>query len=319
MRRKAEGALVAELLSDPDLLRAAEADDLSSHHSLTSQQQWPSALAPEALCGLAGDIVRAIEPHTEADPAALLVQLLVGFGSVIGRRAYFQVEADRHYGNLACTIVGSSSKSRKGTSESHVRRVVGAVDEDWTQERVQSGLASGEGLIWAVRDAIEQQEAIRENKRVTGYQTVQVDPGVDDKRLLVMEPEFARVLQVCERDSNTLSATIRQAWDSGHLRTLTKKNAAKATGAHMSIVGHITVTELRRLLTETQSANGFANRFLWVCARRSKLLPEGGRIHEVDLGPLIRDLSEAVKFARSTDEVKRDEGARLSGSMSTSR
>ena len=98
-----------------------------------------------------------------------------------------------------------------------------------------------------------------------------------------------------------------------------EKECGEIDGSAYVIVGHITVTELRRLLTETQSANGFANRFLWVCARRSKLLPEGGRIHEVDLGPLIRDLSEAVKFARSTDEVKRDEGARLSGSMSTSR
>jgi hypothetical protein len=30
---------------------------------------WPE-LAPEALHGLAGDFVRMIEPHTEADPVA---------------------------------------------------------------------------------------------------------------------------------------------------------------------------------------------------------------------------------------------------------
>ena len=84
----------------------------------------------------------------------------------------------------------------------------------------------------------------------------------------------------------------------------------KATGAHISVVGHITIVELKRLLTETQSANGFANRFLWVCARRSKLLPEGGRIHEMDLSPLIGRLSEAVSFASRTEEVKRDHAAR---------
>ncbi len=275
-----------------------------------SVRDWPQPLAPEGLHGLAGDFVRVIEPHTEADPAALLVQFLAAFGSVIGRRAYFQVEADRHYGNLAVTVVGSSSKARKGTSQSHIERILSCVDEDWSRDRKLSGLASGEGLIWAVRDPIEQQEAIREQKRVTGYQTVQVDPGVDHKRLLVVEPEFARVLQVCERPTNTLSATIRQAWDTGNLRTLTKTSPAKATGAHISIVGHITTTELQRLLTATQSANGFANRFLWVCARRSKLLPEGGRIGDVDFAPLIYRLCEAVSFARDTEEVKRDDAAR---------
>ncbi len=33
-------------------------------------------LAAEALHGLAGEFVNTIEPHTEADPVALLVQLL---------------------------------------------------------------------------------------------------------------------------------------------------------------------------------------------------------------------------------------------------
>ena len=41
-------------------------------------------------------------------------------------------------------------------------------------------------------------------------------------------------------------------------------------------IAHITQEELRRNLTATELANGFANRFLWVCARRFKLLPEGG-------------------------------------------
>jgi hypothetical protein len=44
----------------------------------------------------AGDFVRQLEPHTEADPVAILVQTLVMFGNLIGRNAYFSVEADRH-------------------------------------------------------------------------------------------------------------------------------------------------------------------------------------------------------------------------------
>ena len=47
----------------------------------------------DAYHGLAGDIVGAIALHTEADPVAVLAQLLVCCGSVIGRGAYFEVEA----------------------------------------------------------------------------------------------------------------------------------------------------------------------------------------------------------------------------------
>ena len=108
-----------------------------------------------------------------------------------------------------------------------------------------------------------------------------------------------------------MSAIIRQAWDTGNLRILTKKQAAKATDVYISIIGHITKDELRRLLTDTAAGNGFANRFLWVCARRSKLLPEGGALHTVDFAPITRRLQSAIDFARGVHQMQRDEQARL--------
>ena len=110
------------------------------------------------------------------------------------------------------------------------------------------------------------------------YEEVEADPGVADKRLLVYEPEFANVLKQTERQGNTLSAILRNAWDGRDLRSMTKNSPARATGAHVSLIGHITADELRRYLTQTETANGFGNRHLWICADRSKMLPEGGVI-----------------------------------------
>ena len=70
------------------------------------------------------------------------------------------------------------------------------------------------------------------------------------------------------REGNTLSAIIRQAWDSGNLHPLTKNSPIRATDAHISIIGHITREELLRYLTETEQANGFANRFIWLMVYR---------------------------------------------------
>jgi len=210
--------------------------DLGSKQTGSSSHgSWPH-LDDHARWGLAGDVVRLIEPQSEADPVAILCQFLVAFGNCIGRSAHFSVESDKHHLNLFTVLVGTSSKSRKGTSWGHIKRVFGLADQTWIEDHIVSGLSSGEGLIWAVRDAIEKRDPIKEKGRVKGYQTIITDPGIEDKRLLVFDAEFASTLRVMGRQGNVLSPVIRCAWDDGKLRMLTKNDPAKATGAHISIV-----------------------------------------------------------------------------------
>ncbi len=273
----------------------------------TESGPWP-VLDEAALYGRSGDVVRSIEPSTEADRIAILVQLLVYFGNVIGRNAHYEVEATRHLTNLFAVLVGQTAKGRKGTSENWIQELFRSVDEQWLTRRVQKGLSSGEGLIWAVRDPIEKTEAIKEKGVIKGYQPVIEDHGIVDKRLLVRESEFASVLKMTRREGNTLSTVVRDAWDSGDLRTMTKNSPARATGAHVSISGHITKEELTRSMNEVEGFNGFANRFLWVCVKRSKLLPEGGE--PVDLSQHVERLSRAVKFATTAGKMIRDQEAK---------
>ena len=261
---------------------------------------WPAPPRPEAFHGVLGDFVRLLEPHTEADPMAIMIQFLVGFGNVIGRSAHFEVEADRHHLNLNTVIVGNSSKARKGTSWGHVSKVLIAIDPTWPSPI--TGLSTGEGLIHQVRDPVK-----RTNKE--GEEEV-MDEGQKDKRLLVVESEFARLLQCASRDGNTITAVIRQAFDHGDLHVVTKSSPERSTGAHISIIGHITTIELNLRLTKSDCANGLANRFLWVAVKRSKLLPEGGHSDSLDFRPIIKRLSEAVIFARRTGKLARDEQAR---------
>ena len=144
-----------------------------------------------------------------------------------------------------------------------------------------------------------------------GYEEKVIDEGVLDKRLMVVESEFGSVLKVLAREGNTLSPVMRQAWETGNLRSLTKNSPAKATGAHISTIGHTTKEELLKHLNETEVANGFANRFLFVCVKRSKILPEGGNIMSVDFAPLVRRLKGAVEYARADREIPFDAAARM--------
>lgn len=256
-----------------------------------SVRQWPDPPARAAFYGLAGEYVDIIEEHTEADPVAVLVQLLVGFGNAIGRNTYFEVGADRHHLNLFALVIGHTASGRKGLSWSEARRPLSLAAEAWAKTRIVGGLSSGEGLIHAVRDPSDD------------------DKGEPDKRLLVIETEFAGTLKVMARDGSTLSTTIRQAWDSGDLRTMPKK-PVKATGAHISILGHVTPQELRKRLDSVDIANGFLNRFLLVCARRSKYLPEGGALDPRHVTHMAAFFAKCMTFSEAVGHMERDGAAR---------
>src|SRR5262249_45617354 len=126
---------------------------------------------------------------------------------------------------------------------------------------------------------------------------------------MIAEPEFAGALAAMERPGNNLSPVIRNAWDGHRLQTLTKNSPLKADGAHISILAHITETEVRARLTRTNMANGFANRFLFFCVRRSKLLAHGGNLDEAKLKELGERTRNAVEAARKCVRVTMTEAA----------
>ena len=126
-----------------------------------------------------------------------------------------------------------------------------------------------------------------------------------DKRLVIKEGEFSQALQVMSRAGNTVSALLRNAWDTGNLRNMSKGQPLQASNCHISMIGHITKTELRRLLSANDTANGFANRILWVRSDRVRLLPDGGDIQSVDFSQEVKRLCLIAESSRRVGEVKR--------------
>ncbi len=227
--------------------------------------EWPDPIAAEAFYGLAGDIVRAIAPETEADPAALLFQFLVLCGNIIGRNPYMKVGDDTHHTNEFVVLVGESGSARKGVSLNRVLSPIMPLDPEWAADRVRSGTVSGEGYIDLIRD----KNPILED-----------DTGEPDKRLVILETEFANALKVASKPGSTVAGTACNLWDSpptiGTMNA-SRENRRKVTDPHVSLLGHITPTSLLMNLTLEEQANGFANRILFPCVRASKNLPDGGR------------------------------------------
>ena len=220
------------------------------------ERPMPTPMDKAAYHGITGQIVDIITgAGTEACPESLAVQFLVGFGNQVGRKPY-RHQAAIHHLNEFVVLVGESGSGCKGTAWNAIYDLLAAIDPLWINQRVQDGLQSGEAIIDKLRDASTRLS--RGGKPIT-------DPGVTDKRLLIMEEEFARVLIVANRQGNTLSPTLRNAWDSKPvLWTGSKNDPQKATRAHVSLIGHIVPEELRKNLSAIDSENGFANRILWI-------------------------------------------------------
>ena len=250
---------------------------------------WPEPPAPAAYYGLAGDIVNTLAPHTEADPVAVLFQLLVACGALIGRGAWFEVDATRHYPAEFVVLVAEASRARRGSAYAHVKHLLGEIDPDFSS-RTENGLSSGKGLVWALRDP--------DGK----------DPGAPDRRLLVTEPEFARLLS--GRKLSSLSPVLREAWDGEDLETLTRNSPLRATEAHLALIAQITATELRHCSTTISIENGLLKRFLFVACRRTQLLPHGGNENPLRNTGLTDQLARALDHAGRAGRLRLHPGAR---------
>ncbi|MGC4891067.1 hypothetical protein [Micromonospora sp. DT227] len=252
--------------------------------SKTNGPTWPT-LDSAALQGLPGQFVAMYDPHTEADPAAVLHVFLATAGCRFGPGYWIAGGNTRHAPKVWPVITGETATGAKGTALAVIKSFWRDFDNHFLENNTATGLSTGEGLIRAVRDANG------DNPDEPGY-----DEGVHDKRLWVDAPEFASVLEKSRREGNSLSGTLREAYDDGVLQSMTSGSPVKATGAHVVITPQVTPAELVAKLTATDVANGLANRFMVVASKMSKVLPEGSappdgevrafgdRLHEVTTG-----------------------------------
>ena len=256
-------------------------DFAQSDQPATPQPPAGPILHEDALHGPAGRFVRALAPHTEAHPAALLLQLLAAFGNLIGRGPHCKVESTRHALNLFVILVGDSSKARKGTSWNHIAALFHQVDPHWLSTRVNTARLTASGVVKALRD--------------------QQPPT--DRRMLALSEEFAAVLSSLKAGSNHLSPLLRCAWDSGNLPTPDLQQPQRASDTHISLIAHITQSELSRSFAHHQAHNGFANRCLWTWVERSNCHPAETHPDPQELAAVAASLRCAAAWATARPEI----------------
>ncbi|PAS99485.1 MAG: hypothetical protein BSR46_07955 [Candidatus Dactylopiibacterium carminicum] len=187
-------------------------DDDHGEAAMAAHRNAPDA-GPACLYGLIGDVARAGSEGTETNAVAIAANFMAYLSCAVGRGVYLPIGNTRHHARLFCLHVGRSGRGRKGDAVSLVLRIDQALremDEAFAPQIHRGGLSSREGLVALMHDGYRQ-----------GRQDV---PAIEDKRLWVVESEFANVLHQGRRDGNTLSAALRDCWDGVDLKPATKSN-----------------------------------------------------------------------------------------------
>lgn len=265
--------------------------------SVRVRKQEP-VLGDAALIGPIGDWIRAIEDLTETHPAALLAQALCAFGNIIGARKSedtapgFTVEDRYHRTSIYVVLVGDSARAGKGDSWSRVEGLMKRVDPRWI---MRGGVQTGEGLIDVLKDDKETDEVAR----IQGEETHFAVKGAGDKRFLVVEEEFGRLLHVSKRQGQVIKEVYSDLWSKGATDKVTSGQKHRVTGATIGFVGHITKPQLDEDFDYVDMMSGFGNRFLWIFTRRTKVLPLAESLPEHQLQEFVDALREPLEFART--------------------
>jgi len=246
---------------------------------------------PAMYAGILGDITGTVSPATEADPVGVYASLLAGAGAAVGPSPYLQIGNTRHPLLIWPLLFGRTGSGRKGEATNTAEPFLQVAEPELAGFTV-GGLSSGEGLIERLRDSSPDGK----------------DPGVADKRLLVIEAEFGSVMIRSRREGSTLAAVQRQAWDGRALSVLNRKMIT-ASASHVAIIGHITPHEFRLRLAETDLTGGTYNRYLPLFVERSRLLAVPSGTDPRVVGDLGAKLGQAITAARTVTLIRLDDDA----------
>ncbi len=259
----------------------------------TWAETWPAPPADAAYHGVLGDVALAVAPITEADPIGILGTMVSLFGSACGGgRSIFQGSTQRT--NTSILLVGATAfQGRKGTATGVALDVLRLAYPEIMGLQLP-GVASGEGITGHFDRAAD---------------AAKKSGATPEARVLIIEPEFGRLLTVLNREGSTLSPILRNAWDGTPLGFSRARTESIVTDHHVTLLGHITPVELRLKLTDTDAANGFANRILFLAVQRQRLLPFTDPVDAV-AQPFIKPLHLAIVEAQPTGKLVFDPAAR---------
>ncbi|EJG0752770.1 DUF3987 domain-containing protein [Vibrio parahaemolyticus] len=147
----------------------------------------------------------------------------------------------------------------------------------------EGGLSTTEGIVNELRDDYQGKNG-------------EIIHGIADKRLCVVEEEFANIFIKCRSSNSNLSTTIRKLFDGANVSPLTKHDRISCTNPHVCIVGHITPREFISEVNAKDLFNGFSNRFITVLGIPKPAIAFPKELDANAIDAISAELSEAIEW-----------------------
>ncbi|GAA3552581.1 hypothetical protein GCM10022222_40260 [Amycolatopsis ultiminotia] len=280
--------------TDPAAAEAATVAEISRARSALP------ALDPVVFDCYLGGLVHAVADYTEGDPVNVLASLLCLCGVHLGQGPHVRAGDDFHPLLVWPLVIGRTNSGRKGAGWSSAKRLATAAAPDFMVANVRSGLTSGEGLAAMFTDDPDEAPDDGDTPAKPRRRGGRLPAG--DRRLVVFEAEWAGVMERMKREGNSLSATLRAAWEGGDLSTMAV-TARIAPESHIGILGHITPDEFRSKVSRSDMAGGTYNRFLPLMVSRTRFLPGGQGAPDAIVKGLGAELAERLDAAGELDSI----------------
>jgi hypothetical protein len=256
---------------------------ITQDYSLEDTVIAPPQPTPGMFYGMVGEVASIAAAGTEINPVSAAMVYLSFLGANAGRDAFLFINNTYHHPRLFTLHIGRSGRGGKGDSQQLVHRIRKRIEErdSMLLGKIHTGgLSSREGLAALIHD---------------GYGET---PAIIDKRIWIIESEFANVLHQSKREGNTLSTAIRQSFDGDDIKPATKSKPIGASNPHIGIHANITPAELTGLLNSREMSNGFANRFLMIYAENVGSVPFPSSTPERLVDELTNKTMDIIHFAK---------------------
>jgi hypothetical protein len=243
----------------------------------------------DMLYGVIGEFAKSAAEGKGLNPVATAIGCMTWLSAELSPRPVIAVGDIYHPCRIYAVHVGRSSRGGKGDSLNLVKKVhrqISLIDPTLLAKSHTGGISTREGLALELHDGYGQGDSATH--------------AIQDKRLFIIEPEFAQVLSQGKREGNTLMTALRDCWDDGGvIKPLTKNSRIWSTDPHIAIFGNITPFELRSKLTINEVHGGTLNRFLLIFAERLDYVPIPEVTSEVVVEAYAHRFIDIIRYAKS--------------------
>ncbi|MCI0440682.1 MAG: hypothetical protein L0177_16360, partial [Chloroflexi bacterium] len=258
---------------------------------------WPK-LSEAALIGPAGTFVRAVAEGNEADEAGLLLAFLSCAGASFGSACKLHVGRRKYPARIFAVLVSNTPAHRAAGLE-YVRDIFERAAEHRELRGKNDALTIVEETVGRADDFVNIVAAYRDEQEA-GPRLVAASDHKEQRQLVAIN-DFSGTLKAAQRSNSPLEPMLASAWTSQDFNLIDGRRRRKPVSAHVCLLGHAQLSDLRRAGSTHRSLSGLYSQILFTLVQRRKGVARANPVSDRQLTGLIDELANSIASAQKQE------------------